>query len=533
MRRNTRTPIGYAAILTGSQGGATVVLCSNCGTANEGGLKFCDQCGATLSAACPSCGNPNRPAARFCGSCGAALASTADPAATPTPSGPAASPIAERRLVSVLFADLVGFTPFAEERDAEDVRETLTRYFELASEVIGRYGGSIEKFIGDAVMAVWGTPVTREDDAERAVRAGLELVDAVRSLGPGIQARCGVLTGEAAVTLGATNQGMVAGDLVNTAARLQAIAPSNAVLVGESTQRAASRSVVFEPAGDQALRGKHSPVPAWRALRVVAERGGRGRSDVLEAPFVGRSDELRLLKDLYHATVREGRARLISIMGPAGIGKSRLAWELEKYLDGIVGTAWWHRGRSPAYGSGITFWALGEMIRQRAGLAEADDERTTRAKTGLLLDGLSLSEPDRRWIEPALLTLLGIESGVGPEQLFGAWRMFFERLAATGPVILVFEDLHWADTGTLDFIDHLLEWSRSIPLYVVTLREARLGGGAPELYELVPGATCRTQHAGAAGRPCAGPPGAGDQLDCHPSRRHPPLRGGDRADADS
>jgi class 3 adenylate cyclase/tetratricopeptide (TPR) repeat protein len=384
------------------------------------------------------------------------------------------SPVAERRLVSVLFADLVGFTPFAEQRDAEDVRETLTRYFDLASEVIARYGGSVEKFIGDAVMAVWGAPVTREDDAERAVRAGLELVDSVRSLGPGIEARCGILTGEAAVTLGATNQGMVAGDLVNTAARLQAIAPSGAVLVGESTQRAASRSVIFEPAGEQTLKGKSSPVPAWRAIRVDAERGGRGRSDVLEAPFVGRADELRLLKDLYHATVREGRTRLISIMGPAGIGKSRLAWELEKYLDGIVGTAWWHRGRSPAYGSGLTFWALGEMVRQRAGLAEADDERTTRAKTGLLLDGLTLSEPDRRWIEPALLTLLGIESGVGPEQLFGAWRMFFERLAATGPVILVFEDLHWADSGTLDFIDQLLEWSRSIPLYLVTLARPEL-----------------------------------------------------------
>ena len=262
--------------------------------------------------------------------------------------------VAERRLVSVLFADLVGFTPFAEDRDAEDVRETLTRYFDLASEVIGRYGGTVEKFIGDAVMAVWGAPVAREDDAERAVRAGLELVDAVRALGPGIQARAGVLTGEAAVTLGATNQGMVAGDLVNTAARLQSVAPPGSVLVGEATHRSASSAIVFEEVGEQLLKGKVSPVPAWRALRVVAEVGGRNRSEGLEAPFVGRDEEFRLLKDLFHATTRENRVRLVSVIGPAGIGKSRLSWEFLKYIDGLLETVWWHSGRSPAYGEGIT-----------------------------------------------------------------------------------------------------------------------------------------------------------------------------------
>ncbi|MGH2408369.1 MAG: adenylate/guanylate cyclase domain-containing protein, partial [Candidatus Limnocylindrales bacterium] len=200
--------------------------------------------------------------------------------------------------MSVLFADLVGFTPFAEERDAEDVRDTLTRYFEIASDVITRYGGSVEKFIGDAVMAVWGAPTAREDDAERAVRAGLDLVDAVRALGPEIQARAGVLTGEAAVTIGATNQGMVAGDLVNTAARLQSVAPPGTVLVGEATMHAASAAIAFEQAGEQVLKGKTSPVPAHRALRVVAQRGGSGRSDLPEPPFVGRDEELRLLKDL-------------------------------------------------------------------------------------------------------------------------------------------------------------------------------------------------------------------------------------------
>jgi len=229
-------------------------------------------------------------------------------------------------------------------------------------------------------MAVWGAPTAREDDPERAVRAGLDLVDAVRTLGPAIQARVGVLTGEAAVTLGATNQGMVAGDLVNTAARLQGVAEPGTVLVGESTQRAASQSIAFEKVVDQQLKGKSSPVPAWRALRVVAQRGGRGRSETLEAPFVGRDDEMRLLKDLFHATNRERKPRLVSVIGPGGIGKSRLAWEVLKYIDGLTETVAWHDGRSPAYGEGITFWALGEMVRGRAGLLETDDEQTTRAK---------------------------------------------------------------------------------------------------------------------------------------------------------
>ncbi len=386
----------------------------------------------------------------------------------------AAAPNAERRLVSVLFADLVGFTPFAEDRDAEDTREMLSRYFEIASDVIGRYGGTVEKFIGDAVMAVWGTPVAHEDDAERSVRAGLELVDAVQALGPTIQARAGILTGEAAVTLGAINQGMVAGDMVNTAARLQSVAAPGSVLVGESTVRASEAAIAYEPLGEQALKGKSAPVPAWRALRVVAERGGRNRADTLEAPFVGRDDELRLLKDLFHATDRERRTRLVSVVGPAGIGKSRLAWEFTKYLDGLAENIYWHDGRSPSYGEGITFWALGEMVRGRAGLAESDDEVTTRRKIAESVAANVPDEAERRWIEPALLALLGQGSTLGADQLFAAWRTYFERLAANGPVIMVFEDLHWADTGTIDFVEHLLDWSKGVPIYIVTLARPEL-----------------------------------------------------------
>jgi class 3 adenylate cyclase/tetratricopeptide (TPR) repeat protein len=392
-----------------------------------------------------------------------------------------AAPVAERRLVTVLFADLVGFTPFAAARDAEDVRAMLTRYFDLASEVITRYGGTVEKFIGDAVMAVWGAPTAREDDAELAVRAALDLVGVVRELGPTIQARAGVLTGEAAVTLGAINQGMVAGDIVNTAARLQSVAQPGTVLVGESTMRATTSAIAYEPAGDQELKGKASPVPAFRALRVVAEVGGRNRQEGLEAPFVGRDDEMRALKDQFHATAKDRRVRLVSVIGPAGIGKSRLAWELAKYIDGLVDTVWWHQGRSPAYGNGIAYWALGEMVRGRCGLLESDDEATTRARVTATLEQHVPDPAERAWIEPALLTLLGLGGrGGASDQLFAAWRTFFERLAATAPVVLLFEDLHWADTGTLDFIDHLLDWTRDLPIAILTLARPELIDRRPD-----------------------------------------------------
>ncbi len=467
--------------------------CTNCGADNAPGQRFCGECGTRLATACPSCGASNAPGQKFCGGCGSRVDSLS-PAGAGAPSagtgadgsgshGAAAyptAPVAERRVVSVLFADLVGFTPFAEERDSEDVRETLTRYFDLATEVVVRYGGTVEKFIGDAVMAVWGTPTAREDDAERAVRAGLDLHDAIRGLGEGIQARVGVLTGEAAVTLGATNQGMVAGDIVNTAARIQSVAPPGTVLVGETTSRAASAAIVFEEMGEQALKGKAAPVPVWRAVRVVAERGGRGRTDVLEAPFVGRDDDLRLIKELFHGTARDGRTRLVSITGIGGIGKSRLAWEFEKYMDGLVQLVWWHHGRSPAYDQGLPFWPLGEMVRGRCGLAETDDEATTRAKVAEAVATHVPDESERAWITSALLALLGVEDAYvdgrqsSPEELFAGWRTFFERLALTAPVVMVFEDLHWADPGTLDFIDHLLDWAKSIPLTIVTLARPEL-----------------------------------------------------------
>ena len=248
-------------------------------------------------------------------------------------------------------------------------------------------------------MAVWGAPVAREDDAEQAVRAALELVDAVSQLpgpdGPPLL-RAGVLTGEAAVTLGSTGEAMVAGDLVNTASRFQSAAPPGAVLVGDATHRAASRAIAFEPFGELELKGKRQPAAAWRALRVVAGRGGARRSEALEAPFVGRDDELRLLKDLFHTTTREARIRLVSIVGPAGIGKSRLAWEFEKYIDGLTEPVYWHQGRSPAFGDGVTFWALGEMVRSRARIAESDAPRGVSREAPGALDEYVPDDAERR-----------------------------------------------------------------------------------------------------------------------------------------
>jgi class 3 adenylate cyclase/tetratricopeptide (TPR) repeat protein len=432
----------------------------------------------------------NPPGTKFCGDCGTALvgeASAAGPASIspPTPSPASASAAgAERRLVSILFADLVGSTTLAEDRDPEESRDLLSRYFDIASELIGRYGGSIEKFIGDAVMAVWGVPTAHEDDAERAVRAALDLVSAVGGMsdaGQPLQLRAAVLTGEAAATIGASGQGMVAGDLVNTASRLQGAAPPGTVLVGEATYRATSGAIGYEEAGEQVLKGKTAPIAAWRAVQVLGMRGGAGRRTALEPPFVGRDDELRLIKDLFHATIRERKPRLVTVVGQAGIGKSRLGWEFEKYIDGVTLTAYWHAGRSPSYGEGISFWALAEMIRERAGIAETDDPDSARRKLAACAEEWLTDAEERRWVEPRLAGLLGLEEMPAGqrEELFAAWRTFFERMADRNPVVLVFKDLHWADAALLEFIEHVLTWSRSHPIYVLAMTR-------PDLFERHP-----------------------------------------------
>ena len=389
--------------------------------------------------------------------------------------------------MSVLFADLVGFTANSEHRDAEETREFLSTYFAACERVIAAYGGTVEKFIGDAVMAVWGAPVAQEHDTELAVRAALELVSAVEALDteadrPTTEVRAGVMTGEAAVTLGARGQGMVAGDLVNTASRVQSLAPPGGVLVGEATRRAAEAAIVFEDAGSHTVKGKSEPLQLWRAVRVAAGRGGALRPAGLDPPFVGREREFRLVKELFHASADEAKAHLVSVVGIAGIGKSRLAWEFEKYMDGLSEAVRWHRGRCLPYGEGVTYWALAEMVRMRARIGEADDAETA---IGKLRDCVAehIADPaEQRWVEPRLAHLLGVEEGQArePQDMFGAWRLFFERLSDREPVVMVFEDIQWADAGLLDFLEYLLEWSRAHRIFMLTLGRPELTDRRPE-----------------------------------------------------
>ncbi len=461
--------------------------CAACEADNPPGSKFCLACGHALARGCPNCGTVLPSHARFCNECGTTL--TPPVGSAPLAGGAlesarasavAPGPTTERRLCSVLFVDLVGFTPLAEKRDPEEIRDLLSLYFERAQAIIGHYAGTVEKFIGDAVMAIWGAPVANEDDAERAVRAALEVVASVTELGveSGVElaARAGIVTGEVAITIGKVAEGMVLGDTVNSASRVQSVAPPGAVLVDESTWRAASGAIAFTEVGTLHLKGKEEAVQAWRALRVVAQRKGVGRSERLEPPFVGRDEELRLIKDLLHATSREQRARLVSVTGIPGIGKSRLSWEFLKYVDGLAETVYWHQGRSPAYGEGITFWALGEMVRMRAAINESEDAASSRAKLAASVAEF-VSDPDeRRWIEPRLAHLLGlVEAPAGDrEELFSAWRAFFEGISLRGPTVMVFEDLQWADPGLIDFVESILEWSRNHPLMVITLARPEL-----------------------------------------------------------
>jgi class 3 adenylate cyclase len=385
---------------------------------------------------------------------------------------------------------MVGFTPLSEARDPEAVRELLSEYFSVARTVVSRYGGVVEKFIGDAVMGVWGTPAATEGDAERTVRAALDLVAAVAELGArtgvaGLAARAGVLTGEVAVTLGAVGEGMVAGDAVNTAARVQSAAGPGQVLVDAATQRLTHSAIGFADAGEHVLKGKAEPLRLWRATRVLSAVGGTQRVDGLEAPLVGRDAELRTVRDLFHAVADRRVPRLVLVSGPAGVGKSRLGWEFEKYADGLAAEVWWHRGRCLSYGEGVAFWALAEIVRQRLGIAEEDPAEAAAAKLAGGLDRFVPDPAERAYIGARLGRLLGVApagdsaTAFGREELFAGWRLFFERLAAVQPVVLLVEDAQYADGGLLDFLDHLIDWVRGLPIYLLVFARPELGQVRP------------------------------------------------------
>jgi class 3 adenylate cyclase len=433
---------------------------------------------------CPACGQENPEGFRLCGMCGAALAPTAAPARE------------ERKVVTILFTDLVGSTARAEGLDPEDVRATLSPYYAQLRTELERHGGTVEKFIGDAVMAVFGAPVAHEDDAERAVRAALAIRD---SIGEELQIRTAVNTGEALVALGAKpgeGDAMVAGDVVNTAARLQSGAPINGILVGEATYRATSQVIEYRDASPVEAKGKSEPIKAWEAV-AARSRFGSDVEHKLRTPLVGRERERSLLADAFGRARTEQSAQLVTLVGVPGIGKSRLVAELFQITDADEEIISWRQGRSLPYGERVSFWALGEIVKAHAGILESDDTATAEQKLAAMVETLGEDTREREWLVRHTRPLVGLE---GPEraereEAFSAWRRLLEAAAEQRPLILVFEDLHWADDGLLDFVDHLADWATTVPLLIVATARPELldrrpgwGGGKRNAFTLSIGA---------------------------------------------
>src|SRR5712692_887767 len=428
-------------------------------------------------AVCSSCGKELPGEFSFCPFCGAALAETA-----PAPA------LEERKVVSVLFCDLVGFTAASEAADPEDVRARLRPYHERLRVELERYGGTVEKFVGDAVMAVFGAPVAHEDDAERAVRAGLRILEAISELneaepGLSLQVRVGINTGEAVVALGARpeeGEGIVTGDVVNTASRLQGAAPVNAVAVSEQTFRVTERVFRYEPLEPVRVKGKSEPLALYRPLAARARFG----SEVTRShatPLVGRELEKPLLIGTFERAAQQRACQLVTVVGEPGVGKSRLCAELFSYIEERPGLVRWRQGRCLPYGEGIAFWALGEIVKAECGILESDSPDAVGAK---LERAIPEAEQDRSWLLARLGPLVGLTGEpTGQEESFTAWRRFLEGLAGDEPAVLVFEDLHWADPALLAFLEYLADWVEGVPLLV--LCTAR-----PELHE---------QHSGWAG----------------------------------
>jgi class 3 adenylate cyclase/DNA-binding SARP family transcriptional activator len=415
----------------------------------------------------------------------AAPAPAPEPPPTADPSAPLADGREERKVVSVLFVDLVGFTSRADLADPEDVRAALQPFHAAAKREIERYAGTVEKFIGDAVMAVFGAPLAHEDDAERAVRAALAIRGWITEEGRDLQVRMAVNTGVAIVSLNSRperGEPIAAGDVVNTAQRLQTAASANGILVGEQTYRATREAIEYREASPVEAKGKSEPIRVWEVLDARSRFG----VDLLReprTPLVGRRRELDLLSSTLSRVREERSAQLVTLVGVPGIGKSRLVFELFKVVEQEPELITWRQGRSLPYGEGVSFWALGEVVKAQAGILESDSPEQAERKLERAVDDILVDPAEVRWVVGELQPLIGLVGEAAPRDRSGdasaAWRLFIEALADLRPFVLVLEDLHWADEGLLDFVEELVDRVRDAPLFV--LCTAR-----PELFERRP-----------------------------------------------
>ncbi|HUG48675.1 MAG TPA: adenylate/guanylate cyclase domain-containing protein, partial [Candidatus Limnocylindria bacterium] len=343
---------------------------------------------------CPSCGQENPDGFRLCGMCGTTL------------TGEARVSREERKVVSVLFCDLVGFTAKAELLDPEEVRAVLRPYHGRLRSELERHGGTVEKFIGDAVMALFGAPTAHEDDPERAVRAALAIRDF--AVEEGLELRVGITTGEALVTLGARpaeGEGMASGDVVNTAARLQGAAPINGILVDETTYRATRHAIEYEARPAVQAKGKSEPVPVRQAV-AARSRFGVDVTHHARSELVGRDRELGIMRDAFERARHERTPQLVTLVGVPGIGKSRLVYELSRIADADPDIITWRQGRCLAYGEGVAYWALGEMVKAQAGVHERDTEAEAAGKLRAAIDDILPAAADASWVESHLRPLL-------------------------------------------------------------------------------------------------------------------------------
>jgi class 3 adenylate cyclase len=389
-------------------------------------------------------------------------------------------------VVTVLFCDLVGFTRRAERLDPEDVHSLMSAYHTLVRSEFQRFGGTVEKFIGDAVLALFGAPTAHDDDPERAVRAALAVREALAALGDGepLEVRIGITTGEALVALAArpsAGEAMAAGDVVNTAARLQAAAPVGGILVDETTFNATASVIEHRPARAVAGKGKERAVPVWEVLAPSLPFGVEARRH--NAPFIGRARELEILRAALERVRAERAPRLVTLIGVPGIGKTRLVAELEAETTARSREPIrWLRGRSLAYGVDASFWALGELVKAQAQIRESDSPGRREQQLANAVAEALLEPEEAARAEQYLRRLVGLEAsgGVRRTEAFAAWRRFFEGLAAKGPLVLVFEDLQFADDDLLDFVDHVIDWATGVPLLLLVTARPELLARRPE-----------------------------------------------------